>query len=244
MSRASEPQSWSRPREKVPTTGADRMISGVHGRQPLGQFLSANGGVNARQQMLTMNQEAERIMNSTSLDHLPAGAMIGQGLFKDCYEIKGTENALIVSQKYTRGIKEELATLFRLQSIGIPVAPILAIGKFRGQEAMIQPRFRHMLKFNDSASPGFDLVRTGIANRNTIDSLKNIRDVVQREGILIEDLQGGLDSNPNSRTFGAFLVNDPLGIEKADNHSIMGFSNAAQVQKLNTAIALLEQVIR
>lgn len=198
---------------------------------------------NARQEDVAMGQEIDRIFNSTSLDHLPAGAMIGKGYFKDCYEIKGTDNALIVNQKYSSSMKNELVTLFRLQKMGIPVAPILGIGKFHGEEAMVQPRFRHMLKFKESASPGFDLLKTGIANRNTIDSLKNIRDVIQRERIVIGDLQGGLNSDPQSRSFGAFLVNDPLGIDKAENLQFEGFSNIEQVRQLNTAIALLEQVI-
>ena len=230
---------WSRERHSATVVREGKTAHGVKFSADRMVF-----GANARQQELVMGQEIDRIFNSTSLDDLPAGAMIGKGNFKDCYEIKGTDNALIVNQKYSSSMKEELVTLFRLQKMGIPVVPILGIGKFRGEEAMVQPRLRHMLKFKESASPGFDLLKTGIANRNTIDSLKNLRDVIRRNGVVIGDLQGGLDSDPRSANFGAFLVNDPLGIDKATNSPFEGFSNIEQIRELDTAIALLEQVIR
>ena len=240
---------WSRskPTAKPSLSIADRFANGAvasqaGARPKLGDYLVANGGATARQEKKVFYDEVDRIFNSNSLDHLPVGRQIGRGNFKDAYEIAGSSNALIVNQKYSHSMRDELVMLWRLQNIGVPVAPILGLGKYKGEEAMIQPRFEHMIKFKESASLGFDLLKTGAANRNTIESLKKIRDAVQREQIVIGDLQGGIVSDKNSPDYGKFLVTDPIGIEKADN-SPYGFSNVGQVNQINTAIGVLEQTV-
>jgi len=63
-------------------------------------------------------------------------------------------------------------------------------------------------------------------NRNSIESLEEIKGVLERESIVIRDLQFMIDSD------GRFFISDPLGIDKINGAKKIAINNEEMIDQL------------
>jgi hypothetical protein len=168
---------------------------------------------------------------SNKFDDLPRGDSLGRGSAKQAYELLGTDKALVVLENKKYGsIGNEIIQLQRLGAVGMPVAKIYKAGTFFGQQAMVMKRYEGVYKpYVPHLPMADDLLESPHINHNTLADLKKIRDTIQREGIVVDDLQYGIDRS------GHLAVLDPLNVVR----SKPGSDNHAQLRQLDSLMNAL-----
>lgn len=166
-------------------------------------------------------------LKHNKLDDLDVGEEIGRGGMKTAYDLPGTGTALVTIPSGGWGLADEIKNINRLKTAGMPTARILAVGNYRGSEAMVMEKFVDVVKPSPPDTPsGKDFVNSKLTNRKTLDSLIKIRDTIKKEDIIVFDLQFGV------RGEGALAVFDPLQVIAVGN----GLDNKVQIETLDKLI--------
>jgi hypothetical protein len=172
-----------------------------------------------------------RVANN-KLDHLQPGALLGSGSGKDAFDLPGKDQVLLVCKPGAPSMVEELLTLDQLKNAGMPTAKVLSVGSYRGSEAMVMPKFDAIFKpAPPDSKAGREFLESPRVSPFTLGDLVRIRDTIRREGIVVYDLQYGIDRS------GHLHVLDPRGVSSTGD----SISNHGQLQALDELIAAVDQ---
>ncbi|MGJ7581940.1 hypothetical protein ACSFA3_17285 [Variovorax sp. RHLX14] len=230
---------WTRKTLDTAKTPADQSFP-----KPLGAMLT---GTNLEK--LEKNEAAHLSylraqLKNHKLDHLNVGNEIGRGAAKTAYDLPGTGTALVTIPSGPWGLADEIKNINRLKTAGMPTAKILAVGNYRGSEAMVMEKFSEIVKpMPPTTASGEDFVNSRLTNHRTLASLIKIRDSIAREKIIVLDLQFGVrgpgeaDSRSAKDQIGSLAVLDPFQVWPSED----GFDNASQLQDLDELISAIRE---
>ncbi|WKB81258.1 hypothetical protein QYR09_16090 [Cellulophaga lytica] len=140
------------------------------------------------------------------------GSAIGDGSFKDVYNIEELSGKVIAIMKDNGRIEtliNEVEGLATLKTNGIPAVEITEKLLHNGKPAIVMP------KYAESSESIVDVVygqakvvgQSDLLNAKSVESLENIKDLMIKKEIAVDDLQFLID------TEGRFFIADPIGVK-------------------------------
>ena len=219
------PVTWTRK-----TLGAVPTLIDQSFPKPLGVMLTGHNLAKLEKNEAAHMSYLRAQLKNNKLDDLDVGEEIGRGGMKTAYDLPGTGTALVTIPSGGWGLAEEIKDINRLKTAGMPTAKIMAVGNYRGSEAMVMEKFVDVVKpFPPDTPSGKDFVDSTLTNHSTLDSLIKIRNTIAKEGIIVFDLQFGV------RGAGALAVLDPLQVIAVSN----GLDNKVQIETLDQLIVAI-----
>lgn len=204
--------------------------SGPEAPGPLGLLLDGPNREKLERREAAFRQRVAHRLRTRSLDHLKAGALIGEGGAKKAYELPVTDCVLVVDGAHGAGLLDEIVNLHQLSAVEMPVVELRDLGCHGGRQAMVMERLHDVTKPSppDTFS-GKAFVTSRFATRRTIDSLVRFRDAIVEQRIDVIDLQYGFRKDGSLRVFDLLSILSCVG----------GIGNTPVVKTLDQLVAAL-----
>ncbi|MBW4652196.1 MAG: DUF4157 domain-containing protein [Kaiparowitsia implicata GSE-PSE-MK54-09C] len=155
------------------------------------------------------NDEVERFKLPIAIESI-LGKRIGSGADKDVYESKGNAEEVVAVPKNETAVpkvREEIEYISVLQGRGIPVISVIRTVEADGITAYVMKRYEGNIK-----PIAFGAESDHLLNKSSIDSLIEIREIIEEKQVHIRDLQFLIDSQ------GKLVVADPLGVGQGEGY--------------------------
>lgn len=134
-------------------------------------------------------------------ENAPLADLIGTGQDKVTYALGSDRVISVVQNGDPQVLVNEIRYMEQLQSYNLPTGRILGVTLVENQPAMIMTRYAGSWKPTAFGSRDVDLF-----NVNTINSLQEMRRIIEQERLFIDDLQFLIRSD------GRVVIADPLGV--------------------------------
>ena len=132
------------------------------------------------------------------------GKKLDSGQYKDIYLHKDDDQKVVAVPKDKGSVsvvKQEVEAIKKLNSLGIPSVKLLQVIEVDGVTSYVMKRYVANIK-----PTAFGESNLGLLNQNSINDLVNLRDLIKKEKIFIDDLQFLIDSQGN------LVIADPMDI--------------------------------